>query len=198
MKSTGGAVSVRSGSSSSRTDVRAVALELLGLLALGALAVAWHVLVRGRLRLGPGHQGLAWMALVMIGRLTSRMPWAAVATASGAAGATLLPFWRLGDPFLWVSYMAAGAIVDLGFAGFLRSRQVIWAIALLGGVAHATKPLIRSVIQMGGWHYDSLIAGVPYPASTHFVFGAAGAFLGASLIRAHEWNKTRGTISSEA
>lgn len=189
MKSTGGAVSVRSGSSSFRTDVRAVLLEMLGLLALGVLAVAFHALVRGRLRLGPGHQGLTWMALVMIGRMSSRLPWAAVTTATGAAAATMVPIWRLGDPFLWMSYLAAGAIVDLGFAGFLRSRQVVWAIALLGGVAHAMKPLIRSVAQLGGWHYDSLIAGVPFPAATHFLFGAAGALIGASLIRSREWQR---------
>ena len=187
MKTTGGAVSVRSGSSSFRTDARAVLLEMLLLIGLGALAVAFHALVRGRLRLGPGHQGLTWMALVMIGRMSSRLPWAGMTTATGAAAATLLPIWRLGDPFLWVYYIAAGAIVDLGFAGFLRSRQVLWAIALLGGVAHATKPLIRSIVQLGGWHYDSLVAAVPYPAFTHFLFGAGGALVGASLIRAHQW-----------
>ncbi|HEX5109833.1 MAG TPA: hypothetical protein VFV95_15380 [Vicinamibacterales bacterium] len=162
---------------------------MLGLLALGALAVAWHVFVRGRLRLGPGHQGLVWMALVMIGRMNSRLPWAAVTTAAGAAGATMLPMWRLGDPFLWVSYMAAGAIVDLGFGSFLRSSRVLWAIALLGGVAHAVKPLIRSVIQLGGWHYESLVSGVPYPASTHFLFGAAGALIGASVIKGWQWRR---------
>jgi hypothetical protein len=160
---------------------------MLLLIGLGALAVAFHALARGRIRLGPGHQGLTWMALVMIGRMSSRLPWAGVTTAAGAAGATLLPIWRLGDPAMWMSYMAAGAIVDLGFAGFLRSRQVIWAVALLGGVAHATKPLIRSIVQLGGWHYDSLVVGVPYPAMTHFLFGAAGAFIGASLISMHRW-----------
>ena len=188
MKTTGGAVSAKTGSSSFRTDVRAVLLEMLLLIGLGVLAVAFHALVRGRLRLGPGHQGLTWIALVMIGRMTSRLPWAGMTTATGAAGATLLPIWRLGgDPFLWVYYMAAGAIVDLGFTGFFRSRQVVWAIALLGGVAHATKPLIRSIMQLGGWHYESLVAGVPYPALTHFLFGATGAFIGASLIRTRQW-----------
>src|SRR4029434_714617 len=111
MRTTSGAVSVKTASSSSQIDVRAVLLEMVGLLALGALAVAWHVFVRGRLRLGPGHQGLIWMALVVIGRMTSRLPWAGATTAAGAAGATMLPIWRLGDPFLWVSYLAAGAIV---------------------------------------------------------------------------------------
>ena len=187
MKPTAGAVSAKSASSSSRADARAVLIEMAILVGLGALAVAFHVLARGRFRLGPGHQGLTWMALVMIGRLTSRLPWAGVTTATGAAGATMLPMWRLGDPFLWVSYLAAGALVDLGFAGVLKSRQVLWAVAVIGGVAHAVKPLIRSVIQLGGFHYESLIAGVPYPAMTHFLFGAAGAVIGASIIGASRW-----------
>ena len=190
MRTTGGAVSARSASSSSRTDGRAILLEMLGLIALGALAVAYHALVRGRFRLAPGHQGLMWMALVMIGRMTSRLPWAGVTTATGAAAATMLPLGRLGDPFMYVSYLAAGAIVDLGFGSFLRSSRALWAIALLGGVAHAMKPLIRSIVQLGGWNYESLIAGVPYPAATHFMFGAAGAFLGASLIKAWYWRRT--------
>jgi len=196
MRSTSGAVSVRSASSSSRIDVRAVVLEMLGLLALGALAVAWHAFARGRFRLAPGHQGLIWMALVIVGRMTSRLPWAGVTAATGAAGATMLPIWRLGDPFMWVSYMAAGAIVDLGFGSFLRSSRALWAIALLGGVAHAVKPLIRSVIQLGGWHYDSLVAGVPYPASTHFLFGAAGALIGASLIKGWQWRRKQKEVKA--
>ena len=184
MKMPGGSVSIGTASSSSPTDARAVLLEMLGLAALGALAVAAHALTRGRFELGPGHQGLTWMALVMVGRMASHLPWAAVTTATGAVAATMLPIGRLGDPLIWVSYLAAGTLVDLGYASVLRSHRTLWLIALVGGVAHATKPLIRSIIQLGGWHYESLLAGVPYPAASHFLFGAAGAAIGASLVAA--------------
>jgi hypothetical protein len=174
---------LKSGSSSFRTDIRGLVLEVAGLASLGALAVALHAATRGRFHLPPGHQGLAWMVLVTIGRLTSRRYWAGVTTAAGAACATFLPFWRLGDPFLWLSYAVAGAVVDVGFATFVRSRRALWVIALIGGIAHATKPLIRSLIQFSGWRYDSLVAGLAFPVSTHFIFGALGALIGASLLR---------------
>jgi hypothetical protein len=184
MTITGGALSAKSGSSGSRTDLRSLALEVSGLALLGVLAVAVHALTRGRFELGPGHQGLTWMALVMVGRLTSNLRWAGVTTAAGAAGATLLPFWgRLGDPFMWVSYMAAGAIVDFGFAALLRSSRGVWLVAALGGAAHASKPFIRSIVQAGGWQYESLLAGMWLPASTHVMFGAAGAVIGAAFVR---------------
>jgi hypothetical protein len=189
---TGGALSAKSGSSDSRTDLRSLALEVSGLALLGVLAVAFHALTRGRFELGPGHQGITWMAVVMVGRLTSGLRWAGITTAAGAAGATLLPFWgRLGDPFMWVSYVAAGAIVDVGFAALLRSSRAVWLVAMLGGVAHASKPFIRSIVQAGGWQYESLLAGVWFPASTHFLFGAAGAVIGAAFARVRGRNRTR-------
>ena len=193
MRITGGAVSARTVSSSSRTDVRAVLLEMLLLMGLGALAVAWHAFARGRFDLAPGHQGFVWMALMMAGRMRSPLPFAGITTATGAAGATFLPVWRLGgDPFLWVYYYAAGAVVDLGSAGFLRSRHVLWIVPIIGGLAHATKPVIRWFIRSAGvpFHWDSLLAGIQYPTATHFLFGAAGALLGVSAIQAYRWRRS--------
>jgi hypothetical protein len=75
------------------------------------------------------------MALLMIGRLTSRQRWAGVVEGAGAAAATQLPIWHLGDPVLWLAFVLAGAVVDVGFA--IVGTRALWAVALLGGIAHA-------------------------------------------------------------
>ena len=182
MKITSGSSLARTVSSSFRNS--AALLELLRLLLFGAIAVSLHAATRNRVELGPGHQGLTWIAMLMLGRLTSQHPWAGTATAVGAAGATTLPLWRLGDPLLWLAYVIAGAAVDLGFGSVPRLRRTLWAVALLGGLAHAAKPLIRVVIsQVGGVYYNSLAAGVAFPLATHFLFGAAGAAIGFALVR---------------
>ena len=182
MKTTSGSLPLKSGSSSFPSSAHATALELLRLLALGAVAVALHAAMRHRIEIGPGHQGLWWMALLMIGRLTSRQRWAGVVEGAGAAAATQLPLWHLGDPFLWLAFVLAGAVVDVGFASV--GTRALWALALLGGIAHATKPLIRVVLQFGGLRYESLLHGAAFPTATHFAFGAIGAFIGAALVRA--------------
>ncbi len=160
-------------------------VEIARLVLLGVVGVAVHAAARGRFELGPGHQGFAWIALLMFGRLTSGSRWAGTTAALGAAGASFLPLWKLGDPAVWVGYMAAGATVDLFYGALSAWRGQLWILAILGGVAHVAKPLARFLITgFTGWRYESLIAGLPYPVASHFVFGAMGALLAAGLMRA--------------
>jgi hypothetical protein len=157
--------------------------ELVFLLALGGVAVLWHAATRGRGLEIPGHQGLVWIALVMVGRTTSRYRWAAVATATGAAATAMLPFWGFGDPFRWLMYLAAGAAVDLFYSAFPNYRATLWLLVIVGGLGHMTKPLLRVPIStLTGIPYGSLLWGVGYPALTHFTFGALGTLAGAGAI----------------
>jgi hypothetical protein len=158
---------------------------------LGIVAVAAHAAGRNRFGLPPGHQGVTWIALMLVGRLTSRVRWAGMTSAAGAAGATLLPIWRLGDPFLGVSYAAAGLIADVGLAGFKNRVAPLWVVALVGGLAHSAKPLIRSIVRLGGWQYDSLLTGLLYPVTSHFLFGVAGAILGVGFLYVSGQRSTR-------
>ena len=182
MKTTNGSALTSNVSSSSQTSPQTRVGEIVGLMLLGVVAVAVHAAGRNRFELAPGHQGLTWIALLMVGRLTSRIRWAGIASATGATGATFLPIWRLGDPFLGLSYAAAGFITDLGLRGFRNRVAPIWLVALIGGLAHSAKPLIRSIVRLSGWQYDSLLAGLPYPLATHFLFGIAGAVIGVGFL----------------
>ena len=167
------------------SSAQSIGVEIARLVLLGVVAVTVHAVARGRFELGPGHQGLAWIALLMLGRRTSGLRWAGTTTALGAAGASFLPLWRLGDPAVWVGYVAAGATVDLFYGALSAWRGKLWVLVILGGVAHVSKPLVRFLIAgFAGWRYESLIAGLPYPVASHFVFGAMGALLAAGLMRA--------------
>jgi hypothetical protein len=153
------------------------------LLALGAAAVIFHAATRGMGDFPPGYQGLPWMALAVAGRVPAKGRAAGLTTAFGAAAVSMLPFWGFGDPARWVAYLLAGATLDVGFALLSRWREHIWLLALLGGVAHATKPLLRVEISaLSGWPYPSLLAGAAYPTITHFIFGAVGAAIGGGAI----------------
>jgi hypothetical protein len=146
-------------------------------------AVLIHTALRDRFSLPPGHQGVAWIAFVMLGRTTSRYRWAGVTSALGAAGTAMLPMLGFGDPFRWLTYLLAGATVDLAYFAVSRWQNALWFLAFIGGLAHMTKPLMRTVInELTGWPYGSLLLGVAYPVATHFMFGALGAFMGAGLI----------------
>ena len=182
MKTSNGSALISSDSSTSRTSPQALVLEIVGLMLLGVVAVAAHAAGRNRFELPPGHQGVTWIALLMVGRLTSRLRWAGVTSAVGASGATFLPMWRLGDPFLGLSYAAAGFIADLGLVGFRNRLAPLWLVALFGGLAHSAKPLTRSIVRMTGWQYDSLLTGLAYPLASHFLFGIAGAILGVGFL----------------
>jgi hypothetical protein len=153
------------------------------LMGLGVGAVLLHVALRGRLELAPGHQGFFWIALLLTGRMTSRYHWAAALSSIGAAGTAMMPVWGFGDPFRWLTYLLAGLTVDLVYTTAYRWQSTVWFLAILGGLAHMTKPLVRVFINaVTGWPYGSILLGVAYPAFTHFVFGAAGALLAAGAI----------------
>jgi hypothetical protein len=184
MQSTSGSLSAKPVSGSSRAKVLPVVLEVARLLALGAAAVVVHLWLRNRLGLGPGHQGTVWIALMMTGRLTSRMRWAAVTSSIGASAMATAAGAALGDPFRWLPYLVAGATVDFGYLASGRWRDRAWLLVPLAALAHATKPLIRVVISYtSGWPYDSLMTGLAYPVATHFGFGMIGAVAAVGGVR---------------
>jgi hypothetical protein len=169
--------------------------EAVWLVTLGVAAVVAHAAFDRGLNL-PGHHGLEWMALLVIGRRTSKYRWAATVSSVGAGVVAPMVIWGFGDPFIWLIYLLPGPIMDLGCMVSGRWQDKAWVLALIAGVAHASKPLIRVPISMAmGWPYGSLLYGVGYPVATHVAFGVLGGLIGAGVIFAVS-SRRRGKKSS--
>ncbi len=150
----------------------------LFLLLLGVGAVVLPAVLRLPLKL-PGHHGIEWMALLMIGRTVSRYRWATSVSSVGAGLTALLPVWGSDDPIFWLTYLLPGLVIDVGMPLAGRWRMQPWSLAVLAGLAHGTKPLLRLAFgAIVGWPYGSLLAGVIYPLALHIAFGAIGGLLG--------------------
>lgn len=173
----------KSASNNSQTSTRANLLEILFLVSLGVVAVLSHAALRDRLGLPPGYQGTVWIGLVLVGRVSSKKSWAGTLSAIGASSTAMLPMLGFGDPFRWLTYLAAGVTIDIAYRLATQWQNALWFLVLLGGVAHATKPLLRLPIsELTGIPYGSLLFGVGYPTLTHFFFGALGAFIALSSL----------------
>jgi hypothetical protein len=158
-------------------------LEALLLLGSGALVVVLHQ--RFSLALGlPGYHGIEWMAMLIMGRSLSRFRGAGTLASLGAAGMSMLPaFGASHDPFIWLIYLLPGPLMDLAFRFLPRFADKVWFLALLGGLAHVTKPVARLVISvLSGWSFGSFRYGVAYPISSHLLYGLIGGLLGALLV----------------
>lgn len=157
--------------------------EALLLLSSGALAVVLH---QGfRLPLGlPGHHGIEWMALLIMGRSFSRFRGAGSIASLGAASMSMLPIWgATHDPFVWLIYLLPGPVMDLAFRYLPRYANSLWFLMLLGGLAHVTKPVARLIIAiLSGWSFGSFRFGVVYPIASHLLYGVVGGLLGALLV----------------
>ncbi|MFQ5943989.1 MAG: hypothetical protein ACE5JF_10590 [Anaerolineales bacterium] len=157
--------------------------ETLFLIGIGILAVTLHAYLRLPLKV-PGHKGLIWIGLLMIGRLASQRRWAATTTSTSAAVTTLLPIMGFKDPLDTAVFLISGIVVDLGFLLSPRFVVSFWGVALLGALSHATKPVAKSLASAGsGLSYPSLMTGVAYPLLLHALFGAVGAILAVISIR---------------
>lgn len=167
----------------SLSDLQITWWEAMLLLSSGALAVYLHQILRMPLGL-PGRHGLEWMAILILGRALSRWRYAGSLSSVGASLFSILPIWGAADdPFIWVIYLIPGMVIDLAYTRLPGLQNKLWFLMLLGGLAHATKPLFRfGVSLVTGFPYGSLINGVLYPLSTHFLFGLLGGLTGALVV----------------
>jgi hypothetical protein len=156
--------------------------EALLLFSGGALAVVLHRAYDLSLGL-PGHDGIEWMALMIIGRASSRFLGAGSITSIGAAFASTLPFLHGENPFTWLFYLLPGPVMDFAFRYLPKYANKIWFMVLLGGLAHATKPIGQLTINlMTGWPFGSFRYGVVYPFASHLLFGMIGGLVGALIV----------------
>lgn len=158
-------------------------IEALLLLGSGALVVILHQSFRLPLGL-PGHHGIEWMALLILGRSFSRFRGAGTLASIGAAATSILPVWgATHDPFIWLIYLVPGPLMDMAFHYLPQFAGKYWFLSILGGLAHITKPLIRLAITViSGWSFGSFRYGVVYPISSHLMYGMIGGLLGALIV----------------
>jgi hypothetical protein len=164
------------------TDLTLSWWEALLLFGSGILAVVLHRAFDLSLGL-PGHHGIEWMALLILGRASSRFRGAGTITSLGASLASMMPFLQGGNPYAWMFYLLPGIAMDLAFRYLPSITNKLWFLVLLGGLAHATKPIGQFIVNLiTGWPFGSFRNGVLYPFATHLLFGMIGGLLGAFIV----------------
>jgi hypothetical protein len=177
-----GISSLKNTSKSFQTDWSLSWVEALLLIGGGVMAVVLHRALDSSLGL-PGHHGIEWMAILIIGRASSRYRGAGTLTSIGASFASVLPFLSGGNPFTWIYYLLPGPVMDLAYYYFPRYSNKLLFMILLGGFAHVTKPIGQlSVNLLTGWPVGSFRFGVVYPFASHLLFGMIGGLLGALVV----------------
>ncbi len=162
-----------------------IVIEYLALFGLGIIAILLHARLRTPMNI-PGHHGLEFMALLMAGRVASRLKWAGSISSLGIGFILLFPLFGFKDPFMGINYMFPGIILDILFN---LNRQFKWQLlilALISGIAYFTIPLSRLFIHLyTGFPYTSFLKhGYILPVMSFFVFGLAGGFAGAGITSA--------------
>lgn len=157
--------------------------DLVVLALFAALVALSKVVLRMPLHV-PGHSGITWMAILLVGRGLVRCLWAgtvlgfvsgiiAVAVVGGREGL-----------LLWLKYLAPGAMMDLAA---LMSREHLghpFVGAVAGAIANAAKLVTSLLVSLAlGVPTGYLALGLGLSATTHVVFGALGGWLGTLVLR---------------
>lgn len=166
-----------------QTNTLSTVLEILFLLLLGISAVMLRSYLRIPLNI-PGRHGLEFMAILIIGRRVSKIPFASVIAMVGASSIMLVPFIGIKDPFLPVTYLLMGIVLDSLYFVFRNPSNRLAILTLIGGLTYMVIPISRLGIYMfTGIMESSFIKwGFVIPIASHFVFGLAGTLLGAGLV----------------
>ena len=191
MYNLGGNVLQRTISKAFPGKAAATVAEILFLLFVGAFAVTLHAKLRIPMQL-PGKQGLIFMALIVMSASMSQFRFASSIACIGASGLLFFNLLGFDDPFMPLNYFLLGVVLDLCFYFFKTTKPNIFLFALAGGIAWMCIPMFRFIeMSISGFPFKSLINGVLYPFSTHYVFGFAGALLGAGIIKASFKNQNK-------
>ncbi len=164
------------------TDWSLAWIEAFLLIGGGVMAVILHRSTDLSLGL-PGHHGIEWMAIMILGRASSRYRGAGTLTSIGASFTSLIPGLQSGNSFAWLFYLLPGLVMDFSIYYFAGNANKIWFLALLGGLAHTTKPLGQLTVNLiTGWPFGSFRYGVAYPFASHMLYGTIGGLLGVLIL----------------
>lgn len=159
-------------------------LEYFLLFGIGIVAFLLHSRLRTPLNM-PGHHGLEFMAILMAGRVASRIPWASSISSLGIGLILLTPIVGIKDPLMGFTYMLPGFFLDAFFLMAKDQARRLVFIALIAGLAYAVIPLSRiSFHFLTGYPYLSILKHGPIvPVLGYFIFGLAGGLTGGGISR---------------
>jgi hypothetical protein len=152
------------------------------LLTVGVLAIALHARFKSPLSI-PGHHGLEFMALLVLGRLSSNLKYASSLSSLGMGIFLLFPFVAFNDPMMGYNYMLPGFMLDLAYRWFGNSKSKLLLLAIFAGISYMLVPLSRLLVNLGtGYPYGAFLKhGFVLPFVSWFFFGLGGGLLGAGI-----------------
>ena len=155
--------------------------DLLIPFVLGMLAIVAHAGIK--LHLGiPGHNGIVFMALLLISKKTSKIRWSSLIFTAGVGSMLYIPFNGLNDPFVFLVYLWPGITFDLFHYFRTNLKSKFWLLSLSGGLAYSTIPLSRFVLGIStGIFHKSVTSGLLLPFFLFFVFGFIGTSIGIGI-----------------
>jgi hypothetical protein len=157
--------------------------DLLLLVLVADLAMLAKAFLRTPIHV-PGHSGLLWVSLFIVGRGLVDKPGAGL-VLGGVAGvvATFLGMGKSG-PFEWTKYAAAGALLELLVLFLPGPLTSVWKAAIVGAVAHLGKLAAMLIVALAlQLPAGFIVLGLALSATTHVLFGALGGVVGALLLR---------------
>jgi hypothetical protein len=156
-------------------------------LILLALIAALVALGRSLLRLPihvPGHSGVVWIALLVIGRGMVKKNGAGflIGLTAGFLVTLLAPGKE--SVLEWTKYASAGLVLDVTTWTLGGDLRRWWAAALSGAAAHLAKLVTMTLVGLLlRVPTTILVMGLALTATTHVAFGALGGLLGALVLR---------------
>ena len=128
----------------------------------------------------PGHHGLEFMAILCGTLMLSGKNRSAYLFSLGAGIG--IPVFGLANPLGYLAYILPGLIMGLS----ARPDRKPWLMPLLGGLAYASIPAFRILLNLVfGVPSGSLLKfGYAIPLANFFVFGLLGSMVAVSLFKA--------------
>ncbi len=158
--------------------------ELILMSLFAALVVVAKVALRFPVQI-PGHSGLLWVAIVIVG--AGIIPKRGAASLIGLSSGILAAFLGLGDfgaLNTLLSYTMVGVGIELSL-WLLQNPENLPAAALAGALGHTGKFLVKWVLGiLTGAPLGFVALGLVWSLFNYLLFGALGGALGALTLRA--------------
>ena len=177
-----GKLQVKTISGLTHSSTLARLLEILFLLGIGVIAILLHARFKNPINI-PGHHGLEFMGLLMIGRMSSTLRYASSVSSVGIGLLLLFPIFGFNDPLMGFNYMLPGVMLDICYQSGSKLKKYALFLALIAGISYMTIPFSRLLISLStGYQYGAFIKhGFVTPFISWFAFGLAGGLLGAGI-----------------